>query len=185
MKSRWVIAAVLVVLVAAGATAWWALRSGGEPQSGFAACAKAGNPVGESYPRQCRDANGHVFTESVTGTTFTSTRGVDVLISEPRAHGVVSNPIQVKGKVPGSWTFEANFGVELLDAHRKSVATGYASVDGNWMTKKDVTFTALLPFEPPGTSSGYLVLHKANPSDIEGKADSVEIPIRFTAKGVG
>jgi hypothetical protein len=47
------------------------------------------------------------------------------------------------------------------------------------MTEKDVVFTALVPFEPPKSKTGFLVLHKANPSDLEGKADSVEIPIRF------
>lgn len=179
MKSRWVIAITLVVLVAAGAAAWWVLRTGGGGENGFAACAKAGNPVAESYPRQCRDSRGKIFTEDVTGSTVESKRGVSLLISAPKAGGVVANPIQVKGKVPGSWSFEANFGVELLDANRKSVATSYATVDGNWMTKKDVTFTALVPFKPPSTKTGFLVLHKANPSDIEGKADSVEIPIRF------
>jgi hypothetical protein len=179
MKSRWVIAVVVAVLVAAGAAAWWMLRSGDEPGGGFAACVKAGNPVGESYPRQCRDSTGNVFTENVTGAGFTSEHGVKVELSAPKSGAVVPNPVQVKGKVPGSWSFEANFGVELLDANRTSVATGYATVEGNWMTEKDVTFTGLLPFKPPASKTGFLVLHKANPSDTEGQADSVEIPIRF------
>jgi hypothetical protein len=179
MKSRWVIAVVLVVLTAAGATAWWVLRSGGDGEDGFAACAKAGNPVADSYPRQCRNSKGKIFSEDVSGATLESKGGVSVLVSSPKSDAIVSNPIRVKGKVPGSWSFEANFGVELLDAHRTSVATSYATVDGNWMTEKDVTFTALVPFKPPSTKTGYLVLRKANPSDIEGKADSVEIPIRF------
>jgi len=146
MKSRWVVAVVLAVLAAAGATAWWVLRSGGDDEDGF---------------------------------TLKSKGGASVLISAPKPDAVVSSPLHVKGKVPGSWSFEANFGVELLDANHKPVATTYATVQGNWMTEKDVTFTALVPFKPPSTKSGYLVLHKANPSDSEGEADSVEIPIRF------
>lgn len=185
MKSRWVIVAVLVVLVVGGAATWWALHEDGQSESGFAACAKAGNPVGESYPRQCRNSKGEIFSEQVSGESFESKGGVSILVTSPQAGSVVPNPIEVKGQVPGSWSFEANFGVELLDADRKSVATSYATVDGDWMTRKKVTFTALVPFEPPKSKTGFLVLHKANPSDLEGKVDSVEIPIRFEAEGSG
>jgi hypothetical protein len=179
MKMRWMLAAVMAVVVVAAGVSFWVFRPGSEDGGGFSACVKAGNPVAESYPRRCRDAKGRMFTEKVSGKTLESKRGVSVLISSPTAGSVVSNPLKITGKVPGSWAFEANFGVELLDANRRSVASSYASVEGNWMTKKDVVFTALVPFEPPRSRSGYVVLHKANPSDLEGKADSVEIPIRF------
>ena len=129
---------------------WFGQRSEQDGKAG-AAATKAGNPVAESYPRQCRNSKGKIFTEDVSGATLESKGGVSVLISSPKSDAIVSNPIQVKGRVPGSWSFEANFGVELLDANRKSVATSYATVDGNWMTNKDVTFTALVPFKPPST----------------------------------
>ena len=179
MKMRWILAAVAAVVVVAAGVSFWVFQPGSDGSGGFSACVKAGNPVAESYPRQCRDAKGRMFTEKVAGKTLESKRGVSVLISSPTAGSVVSNPVKVTGTVPGSWVFEANFGVELLDANRRSVASSYASVDGNWMTKKNVVFTALVPFEPPTSKTGFLVLNKANPSDLEGKADSVEIPIRF------
>jgi hypothetical protein len=179
MKSRWVFVVGLAVLVVAAGVGYWVMRSGSDDNGGFAACVKAGNPVLESYPRQCRNDDGQLVTEKVTGTAFESERGVSVFLSSPSADSVIPNPLQVKGKVPGSWTFEANFGVELLDARHTSIATSYGTVEGNWMTEKDVVFTALVPFEPPASKTGFLVLHKANPSDLEGKADSVEIPIRF------
>ena len=142
MKSWWVLAAGVVVLVVAAGAGFWVMRSGGDD-------------------------------------VLRSERGVSILITTPHSGAVVSNPIRIRGKVPGSWTFEANFGVELLDAHRTLVATGYATVKGNWMTEQNVAFSASVPFEHPKSRTGFLVLHKANPSDLEGKADSVEVPVRF------
>jgi hypothetical protein len=179
MKARWVLAVGLAVVVAVVGVVFWVMRTGGDADAGFAACVKAGNPVLESYPRQCRNDNGTLVTEKPAGKTLRSDRGVSILVSSPATDSVIPNPLKVTGKVPGTWTFEANFGVELLDADRKSVATSYATVEGNWMTEKDVVFTALVPFEPPESKTGYLILRKANPSDIEGKSDSLEIPIRF------
>jgi hypothetical protein len=145
MKSRWAVAVVLVVLVAAGIAVVQVLRAGGGGSSG----------------------------------EFTSKGGARVFVTTPKSDSVVSSPLTIRGKVPGSWSFEANFGVEILDADRASVATTYATVHGDWMTEKDVNFTASVRFDPPKTKTGFLVLRKANPSDIEGKADSVAIPIRF------
>jgi hypothetical protein len=39
--------------------------SGGQTIDSFAACVEAGNPVAESYPRQCRSADGQLFVEEV------------------------------------------------------------------------------------------------------------------------
>jgi len=108
-----------------------------------------------------------------------SERGATVEIASPHVGAVISSPVKIAGEVPGSWSFEANFGVEVLDSDRKSVATGYATVNGDWMTSERVRFTASVPFRRPESRTGFLVIRKANPSDREGTADSVEIPIRF------
>lgn len=113
------------------------------------------------------------------GPTYESTGGVRVTVTSPEKNAVVESPLLIRGTVPGSWTFEADFGIELLDANRKPVALSYATVKGDWMTERDLPFTARLTFTPPKSDSGVLILRKANPSGLEGKADSVEIPVRF------
>lgn len=70
-KTVWVVAVVIAVglVVLLGATffarSFLDLRS--EAISGFEECADAGYPVTESYPRQCRDAKGNLFTETAQG----------------------------------------------------------------------------------------------------------------------
>lgn len=112
-------------------------------------------------------------------TTYTSGLGRTIVVTKPATNAVVTSPLHVAGKVPGPWSFEGSFGVEIQDANHRRVAEHYATVQGDWMTEDDVRFTADVTFARPSTDSGFLVLHKANPSADESHEDSVEIPIRF------
>lgn len=118
--------------------------------------------------------------QMATTTTYTSTHGVPVTVTQPRSHAEVSSPLHVVGRVPGTWSFEASFGVDVLDADRNRLAAHYATVEGDWMTDQEVPFMADVKFKTPSTDSGFLVLHKANPEGGMGTDDSVEIPIQFT-----
>lgn len=113
-------------------------------------------------------------------TSYTSGKGVTITVTEPSTNAEVLSPLHVEGKVPGTWSFEASFGVDVLDENRKRLASHYATLEGEWMTEKDVPFTADVKFKKPSTDSGFLVLLRANPSGDQAADDSVEIPIRFT-----
>ncbi len=121
------------------------------------------------------------FGGGATTTTgaYTSDRGVSVSVETPEKDAVVSSPLEVRGRAPGSWSFEADFPLEVLDADRRTLAEGFATVQGAWMTEEDVDFTGRVEFDPPRTASGFLVLHRANPSGLPDHDDAVEIPIRF------
>ena len=111
---------------------------------------------------------------------FTSTNGEVVRVTAPAADSAVSSPLTVTGEVKGSWSFEATFPVELVDGDRNPVAQGFATLQGDWMTTEYVPFEGTLEFAPPaGVSEGFLILRKANPSDLPENDDSVEIPIKF------
>jgi hypothetical protein len=61
---------MLVIIVAAAVfiAAWLFMRPATEPAAvitNFEECVAAGNPVMESFPRQCRTADGSLFTEDV------------------------------------------------------------------------------------------------------------------------
>lgn len=100
-------------------------------------------------------------------------------LTTPLANSVVTSPLSMAGSVTGTWMFEANFGVKLLDANRKLVVQSYATAQGDWMTSDAVPFTATLTFTAPTSDAGFLVLENANASGDPATADSVEIPIRF------
>ena len=112
-------------------------------------------------------------------TEYTSKHGDAVTINAPKAGDRISSPLTVKGVVPGPWSFEANFPVEIVDADRKKVAEGYATVEGDWMTTEPIAFTATIPFKAPATDDGFVILRKANPSGDQATDDSVEVPIAF------
>ena len=112
-------------------------------------------------------------------TEFTSSGGVALTVVTPATGATVTSPLEIAGRAPGSWSFEADFPIEVLDADRRSVGEGHATVKGDWMTEDAVDFAGTIEFDPPGTASGFLVLRKANPSGEPDHDDAVEIPIRF------
>jgi hypothetical protein len=130
----------------------------------------------ESYPPQKNDAPQK--TEEPT-TEYTSDKGVRVTVDQPLAEAVVESPLEVKGRAPGAWSFEADFPIEILDADRQRVVEGYATMQGEWMTEDDVDFLGEVEFEPPASATGFVVLRRANPSGLKENDDAVEIPVRF------
>src|SRR5688572_13584427 len=74
-KSIFIVISVLIVL-AVGALVIYVLRAyppGSFPTpsrpTSFEECAKAGHPIMESYPRQCRTPDGQLFVEKTTPPT--------------------------------------------------------------------------------------------------------------------
>lgn len=92
---------------------------------------------------------------------------------------IVTSPLIITGEAR-LWYFEGTFPVRLVDARGRSIAEGYASADGDWMTEDWVPFTAELSFPNQiSGSTGKLLLIKDNPSGLVEHDDRVEIPVRF------
>lgn len=102
-----------------------------------------------------------------------------VLLDTPKPNQIAVSPMWVVGRARGSWFFEAEFPVRLLDANDSTVTWGTAHASGEWMTPEYVPFALTLNFSPPATDVGTLVLEKSNPSDLAEHAASVRIPVRF------
>lgn len=109
--------------------------------------------------------------------TYTSKKGVKVKVYYPAKGATVASPLAVVGEVPGNWSFEASFPVQLTDSKGTVVAKGTATVLGDWMTDKLVPFSAKLTFSTAASGQGTLTLSKDNPSGLEANADSVTIPV--------
>lgn len=194
--TRWIIATVTLVIIGLLATIGyllWLKPNNNQPAiTSFESCAAAGNQVTESYPRQCRDtASGTTFTEATLTTsesepeqlatrTYTSAKGVQIEIDQWADNKRVTSPLTITGRVPGNWSFEANFPVELTSTNGQVIAKTPATLQGDWMTDELVLFTITLEFDASKSGSdGLLRLQKSNPSDLTENNDLVELPVRF------
>lgn len=145
----------------------------------FEECIAAGNPVMESYPRQCTSKDGKHFIENIGNILEKS----DLIhLTSPLPNTQVSSPFIVTGSARGSWFFEASFPVYLTDWDGKIIAQGIAIAEGEWMTTEFVPFKAILTYNPADISGQYsnrgtLILKKDNPSGLPEHDDALEIPV--------
>lgn len=112
-------------------------------------------------------------------TTYKSKRGVKVEIYSPKSDAKVTSPLIVIGRVPGSWSFEASFPVQLKGSKGNIIKQASAQLFGDWMTDQLVSFSAKLEYSSTETGVGTLVLQKDNPSGNPENDDSVIIPVKL------
>lgn len=142
----------------------------------FVECVDAGNPVMESYPRQCR-ANEKTFYEIVARPTPYADM-IEVFNLNPGQP--VSDGMYVQGRARGMWFFEASFPVVIKDANGKVLGTNVATAQGEWMTENYVEFMVQLDFTRSSTPTGTLEFTKDNPSGLSEHDDVYRVPVKFT-----
>jgi len=142
----------------------------------FFDCIEAGNPAMESYPRQCRTADGKTFVEDIGN----EMEKIDFIrINSPRPNQVIENPFAIEGEARGVWFFEGDFPVRVLDGNQNIIGSGFVSTQENWMTEDFVGFEGEVSFESPETRDGTVILEKDNPSDLVENDDRLIIHIFF------
>lgn len=113
-------------------------------------------------------------------TRYTSEKGTDIIVTSPLKDASIDGVVTVRGKVPGNWSFEASFPMELRDDNGEVVASGHAQLETDWMTESLVEFSGKLSYDTrPDTEHGYLVLLKANASGLPKHKDTLKIPITY------
>lgn len=103
-----------------------------------------------------------------------------ILLDSPLPGGIVSSPLVIKGRARGTWFFEGDFPLILLDAQGRKMATSYATAKGEWMTENFVDFEGIISFT--GSFSGQqgtLILQKDNPTGLTQFDDALKIPVNF------
>ncbi len=103
-----------------------------------------------------------------------------IVVASPIKDSEISSPLRIAGRARGTGFFEGSFPVELVDQYRNTIAVGFVTSQGEWMTEEFVPFLGSLQFNNyiKGTK-GTLILKKANPSDLQENDDSIEIPVIF------
>jgi|GEM_PF-916821 len=173
--------AIIATLLILGLAAWaYSIYEGKETTVGvaitnFGECVAAGYPVMESYPRQCA-ANGQTFVEDIGNQQDENEL---IRVSQPRANAMVVSPLHIEGEARGSWFFEAQFPVQLLDDQDRLLATGVARAQGDWQTEDFVPFELDLEFTVPTAERGTLVLKNDNPSGLPENDKEIRIPVFF------
>lgn len=93
---------------------------------------------------------------------------------------IISSPLTLRGKARGTWFFEGDFPVMLLDAQGEKIAGSYATANGEWMTEDFVEFEGVIHFSGAlSGQNGILVLKKDNPTGMEKFDDSLKVPVAF------
>ena len=103
-----------------------------------------------------------------------------IIVDYPEQGDVVTSPLTIEGRARGTWYFEGDFPVKLLDVRGNLVAMGIATAQGEWMTEDYVPFTVTIDFVSPETKEGNLIFERNNPSDLEENAMKFELPVKFS-----
>lgn len=90
----------------------------------------------------------------------------------------ITSPLMLEGKARGTWFFEGDAPLILIDENDNILAESYITATGDWMTEDFVLFTGIITFERK-EGKGTLIFKKDNPTGIPKYDESVEIKINF------
>ncbi len=164
MKKNYIILAVVLIVVLFGLLDYF--RPVKEVVS-FETCAKAGYPVMESYPRQCKTPDGRTYAEEIPEKITYKNASVDLIkITNPFPGAVTGKEFSVIGEARGTWYFEASFPVKVLDKDGKVLFQGPAQAQSDWMTENFVPFKIDVKVPQSYIGPATLVLENDNPSGL-------------------
>lgn len=173
--------AALVVVIGVGAGTWyWQQRNIQQLQNDVSRLntriATLQDTDQSGSERDRRDAPSET---SQPDYTYTSQKGVEIEVYKPLRDTRLFSPVEVVGRIPGTWSFEGDFPLEVRDGSGNVVAQTPAQIHGDGMTEEMVVFTAELTITGNPSGEGVLFLRKANPSGQADNNDSLSIPVTF------
>ncbi|MBI2038189.1 MAG: Gmad2 immunoglobulin-like domain-containing protein [Candidatus Magasanikbacteria bacterium] len=146
--------------------------------SSFEECAKAGLPIMESYPRQCKTPDGTTFVEKLPVTiTYNNATNNLIVVDNPVPGAMVGKEFTITGKARGNWFFEASFPVQILDQYNNVLVNTFATAQTDWMTTDFVPYTVTITIPGAYTGPAIVVLRKDNPSALPANDASISFPI--------
>lgn len=104
-------------------------------------------------------------------------RHPDIRINSLKSGDTISSPLTITGEAKGTWYFEADFPIFLLDENGDYLTVVIAQAQSDWMTEDFVPFKAQMEFNVPKTMNGTLIFRKDNPSGLPEFDDEFTIPV--------
>lgn len=120
MMKETTIAITVIVLAAVGFFAWQAVQPEQPVVTNFEECAAAGNPIMESYPRQCRSENGLLFVEEIPREPIS--------LAEAEARLIAERECIKGGEALSPGAYNANTKAWWFDANLNAMREGCSSV---------------------------------------------------------
>ena len=106
-----------------------------------------------------------------------------IKVEKPLPNIEITSPLEIKGKARGSWFFEAEAPVKLVDKDYKVLAETSIKAEGKWMTHDFVPFSGKINFEnAPDDERGYLIFEKSNASGKPELDRKYTLPVLFPPK---
>lgn len=179
-RLTWILSISVALLLILAATIG-VLRLRTTAPTSFSECVAAGNPVMESYPRQCRSGD-VTFVEEIPSpdvsldTPSLSASG-NMRVDEPRADAVISSPLVVTGMAR---VFENTVEWKLTDAAGLTLTSGFVTADSGEVGSM-TPFRIEKAFTTPRASSGFLEVFSTSARD-GSVIDLVRLPVRFSAQ---
>lgn len=101
----------------------------------------------------------------------------DLIASSVWAGEELHDLVSFSGSVKGGYFFEANVGINILDANKKVLKSGHATATTDWTTSDPVSFKGDIDLVGLPTGPAYFEIHNDNPSGLPANDKSILIPI--------
>lgn len=149
----------------------------------FEECEEAKQLVVDTHPRECHMKDGRVFVEE--GNAF-EYKGV-IEVSVPVAKEVVDSPFKVEGKAVGTWFYNKQLSMKLVDEHDQVLGTGFAKAQEKIDPEDNTTlilFIGVIKFDNPTSEKGRILIEKTNPMEKDSEGNDIKtgpliVPVRF------
>ncbi len=176
----------------------------------FEECVELGNAVSSTVPPQCETKDGLIFTkenfkepnlvnkprqpeltevESSTGEISegglvdnSGANANSIKLTNLSANQVITSPLLVEGMATADWFYRGDFTVLLYDASGNRIAFEKAVINEEVREGDLVGFVFSISFPFTGTSKGYLVFKKSNPTGNDELDYKVKLPVKFKAR---
>jgi hypothetical protein len=114
-----------------------------------------------------------------------SVKGVPITLNNLDSGDIVEVGTEIEGSIVGSWFFEGDFPIRVLDRQGDEIGVVLARAKGDWMTEEEVDFSFVLDIDIDDESIVVLKLEKSNPSDLEENSDYAQISVSVKPKDDG
>lgn len=104
----------------------------------------------------------------------------NINLAQPLPGTKIQSPVEISGTARGSWFFEADAPVMVVDWDGRIIGEGFISAEGDWMTTDFVPFSGTVSFTVDSerySDRGTLILQQANPSGLPENDAAIEIPV--------
>lgn len=139
----------------------------------FEQCAAEGNPIMESYPRQCRFPDGTLTVEVIDGNS-SSAQQANIVVTEPMEDDQVENPLTISGEAR---VFENSFAYRILDADGNILVEGHDMADAPDIGQFG-PFDIEVSYAIPTTEQGTVEVFEYSAKD-GSEINKVVIPVTF------